>query len=56
VAARVRSSIALGSSDVDLVRFPRNAAGNGWESPDFASAANRVEIEVRGGIGSVSVR
>ena len=56
VAARVRSSIALGSSDVDLVRFPRNAAGNGWESPDFETAANRVEIEVRGGIGSVSVR
>jgi len=56
VAARVRSSIALGSSDVDLARFPRNAAGNGWESPDFATAANRVEIEVRGGIGSVSVR
>ena len=56
VAARIRSSIALGSSDVDAVRFPRNADGSGWESPDFASAANRVEIEVRGGIGSVSVR
>lgn len=55
VAARIRSSIALGSSDVDLVRFPRNAEGRGWESPDFASAANRVEIEFRGGIGSVSV-
>jgi hypothetical protein len=56
VAARIRSSIALGSSDVDPVRFPRSASGSGWESPDFASAANRVEIEVRGGIGSVSVR
>jgi len=56
VAARIRSSIALGSSDVDAVRFPRNAAGNGWESADFATAANRVEIDVRGGIGSVSVR
>ncbi len=56
VAARIRSSIALGSSDVDPVRFPRNAEGSGWESPDFASAANRVEIEVRGGVGSVSVR
>jgi hypothetical protein len=41
---------------VDIVRFPRNAAGTGWESPDFGSAANRVEIEVRGGVGSVSVR
>jgi len=56
VAARIRSSIALGSTDVDPVRFPRSPSGSGWESPDFASAANRVEIEVRGGIGSVSVR
>lgn len=56
VAARIRSSIALGSSDVDPVRFPRTAAGDAWESPDFATAANRVEIAVRGGIGSVSVR
>jgi hypothetical protein len=55
VAARIRSSIALGSSDVDPVRFPRTAAGDAWESPDFESAANRVEIAVRGGIGSVSV-
>ena len=52
VAARIRSSIALGSSDVDAVRFPRNAAGSGWESPDFETAANRVEIEVRGGSGA----
>jgi hypothetical protein len=56
VAARVRSSIALGSSDVDTARFPRSANGDAWESPDFATAANRVEIEVRGGVGSVSVR
>ncbi len=56
VAARIRSSIALGSSDVDAARFPRNAEGSGWESADFATAANRVEIEVRGGVGSVSVR
>ena len=56
VAARIRTSIALGSTDVDLVRFPRNAAGRGWESPDWETAVNRVEIEVRGGVGSVSVR
>jgi hypothetical protein len=56
VAARIRSSIALGSTDVDPVRFPRNAAGSAWESPGFEGAPNRVEIEVRGGIGSVSVR
>ncbi len=56
VAARVRSSVALGSTDVDEGRFPRAAAGNAWESPGFEAAPNRVEIEVRGGVGSVSVR
>ena len=56
VAARIRSTMALASSDVDTARFPRNAAGSAWESPDFEGAANRVEIEARGGVGSVSVR
>jgi hypothetical protein len=56
VAARIRSTIALGSSDVDTTRFPRNPSGGAWESPDFDRAPNRVEIEVRGGVGSVSVR
>jgi hypothetical protein len=56
VAARIRSSMTLASSEIDLVRFPRSAAGDAWESPDFAGAANRVEIEVRGGVGSLSVR
>jgi hypothetical protein len=56
VAARIRSSMAIGSNDVDTARFPRTPAGDAWESPDFASAANRVEIEFRGGIGSLSVR
>ena len=55
VAARIRSAIALGTSDVDLARFPRAPAG-GWQSPDYENAANRVEIEVRGGVGSVSIR
>lgn len=56
VAARIRTSIALGSTDVDVARFPRTPSGSGWESPDYETAANRVEIEVRGGVGSVSIR
>jgi hypothetical protein len=55
VAARIRSSMALGSTDVDAVRFPRDAQG-GWTSPDFDSAPNRVELELRGGVGSITVR
>ena len=53
VGARIRSRIALGSSSVDQARFPRT--GDGYASPDYAGAANRADIEVRGGIGSVQV-
>jgi hypothetical protein len=52
VAARVRSRMALGSTHVDG-RFPRTA--DGWESPDWGSAANRVEIEIQGGVGAANV-
>jgi hypothetical protein len=54
VAARIRTKMGLGGSDVDTARFPR--VGDAWESPDFASAANRVEIDAQGGLGSVTVR
>jgi hypothetical protein len=54
VAARIRSSMSLGRVDVDQTRFPR--VGDGWQSPDIATAPNRVELEVRGGVGSVTIR
>jgi hypothetical protein len=54
VAARIRSGMALGRLRVDEGRFPR--AATGWESPDLMAAANRVEIEVHGGVGSVTIR
>jgi hypothetical protein len=53
VAARVRGRMALGSTQVDEARFPR--AGDAWESPDYGTAANRVEIEIQGGVGAVRV-
>jgi hypothetical protein len=53
VAARIRSRMGLGSSQIDLERFPR--AGDGYESPDYATATNRVEIDVSGGIGSFKI-
>jgi hypothetical protein len=54
VAARIRSSMSLGRVDVDPTRFPRTAEG--WESPGFVNAPNRVELDVRGGVGSVTIR
>jgi hypothetical protein len=53
VAARITTRMALGSTRIDEARFPRSA--NGFESPDFTTAANRVEIDVRGGVGSLRV-
>lgn len=53
VAARIRSRMALGSSQIDLTRFPRVA--DGYQSPDFATATNRIDIDVSGGVGSVRV-
>lgn len=54
VAARIRSTMALGRVDIDERRFPR--AVGGWESPDFATAANRADMEIKGGVGSVTIR
>jgi hypothetical protein len=53
VAARIRTKMALGSAQIDQTRFPPSSGG--YESPDYATAANRVEIEVEGGLGSLRV-
>ena len=53
VGARVRSRMALGSSAIDQARFPRK--GDSYESPDWELVANRVEIDIQGGVGSVRV-
>ena len=54
VAARIRSTVALGSVNVDEGRFPR--FGNDYQSADYGSATNRVDIAINGGVGSVRVR
>ena len=53
VAIRLRSRMALGSRNVDEARFPRTV--DGFASPDYATAANRVDIDVSGGVGSLRV-
>jgi hypothetical protein len=53
VAGRIRARMALGSVDVDLARFPR--IGDIYQSVDYATAANRVDIDVEGGVGSLRV-
>ena len=46
--------MALGTSDVDQARFPRD--GTGFASPDYATAINRVELHLELGIADLSVR
>ncbi len=53
VAARIHSRMALGSSQIDEARFPR--AGDVFQSIDYATATNRVDIDAEGGVGSLRV-
>jgi hypothetical protein len=53
VAARIRGAMGLGALNVNTRRFPRR--GDRYESDDFVSAPNRVDLLVQGGVGEVSV-
>jgi hypothetical protein len=53
VAARIRSRMVLGSTQIDQGRFPPTAVG--FESLDYASAPNRIDIDVQGGVGSLRI-
>lgn len=54
VAARIKGEHFLSGFEIDAGRFLRTA-DNLYESPDFATAANRVEISAGMGVGSVKV-
>lgn len=54
VAANVKGGVWLGKTEVDQARFPKTA--DGWRSPDFETAEDRVEIAISGGFGTVIVR
>jgi hypothetical protein len=43
----------VSSTSVDQTRFPRQ--GSVFISPDYASALNKVDINVEVGVGSVNV-
>jgi hypothetical protein len=50
VAIRARAAMGAGDFKVDRTRFPND------ESPDFASAQNAVDINVKGGAASVRIK
>ncbi|MBE7534603.1 MAG: hypothetical protein HS124_02590 [Anaerolineales bacterium] len=55
IAARVRFEGGMNSMNVDTNRFPKVDAGF-YQSPDFDSSVNRAEINIEGGLGSVTVK
>jgi len=53
VAARVHSSMAIGSNNINRQRFP--LSGSDYVSPDYATALNKIDIQFEGGVGSLAV-
>jgi predicted membrane protein len=55
VAARIRANAGLGGVRVNESRFPR-IGENVYQSADYATASNRIDLDVSGGVGAVSVQ
>ena len=54
VAARIRVGGGLAGITVDKSRFPR--MGDVYQSPDYDTAPNKVDVDVETGVGSIDVR
>jgi len=54
VGARIRAGGGLSEIKVDSSRFPRQ--GSFHQSPDYDTAANKADVSVQMGVGSVEVR
>jgi hypothetical protein len=54
VAARIRTSGGLSSISVDTQRFPRT--DKVYQSPDYETAVNKVDLRLEVGVGSITLR
>lgn len=54
VAARISLHTGISGSKIDTIRFPQ--AGEVYQSPDFDSAAHKVDIEIEAGMGGIEIR
>lgn len=54
VAGRIRVKSGLAGVNIDTSRF--HPVGDGYESPDYAAAENKAEINVETGVASVEIR
>jgi hypothetical protein len=55
VQAAIRSQVGLGSFEIDRSRFPDRGMKT-FQSDGFTTAADRIEMTVEGGVGSVQIR
>lgn len=55
IPARIRAEQGVSSINVDTNRFPRSASGF-YQSPNFDTSADRVEVNIKAGVGSISVK
>ena len=53
VAARIRASTGAASVSVDTSRFPR--MGDGYQSPDFETAPNAIDIKIEAGAADIKI-
>jgi hypothetical protein len=54
LSARIRTSMGAAEFKIDESRFPRN--GSYYQSPDFDSAANSVDMSIDAGAASVRIK
>ena len=54
VAARIRIKEGLSARSINSARFPR-LEGNVYQSADYDQAANRVELNIEAGVGSINI-
>lgn len=53
--ARIRAEQGVSSINVDTDRFPRSDSGF-YQSPNFDTSIDRVEVNIKAGVGSISVK
>jgi hypothetical protein len=53
VAAHMSVETGLSGVNVDTSRFRQS--GNVYESPDYATAANKVDVRIQAGVGSIEI-
>lgn len=54
VAARIKVDSAIASNTIDTARFP--IKGKGYQSPDYETAKNKIDINVETGVGSITIK